>query len=261
MTMDKQQPWWGAHEADSSNTDQGKKKFRRGIIGIGGAFVAVVGIMVGGLTIGPNPELPQKGQWGSTMYPADVTSLIAECGDTFVFEPEEKHYGAIPDGYFSDPNSGVEIARTVPNHPMRIPAFGYFIDDENLTPEKKFFTEADKESLPPRHIYLKYMWDGWKIVWYAPNIDDDTKQSIKEYVDSRDDTIAIPWLDDVSMPLNRSFSFSGWDISRSCDKWDSDVATAFIDDANEVYQSIDGKEPPRVDLEEGEDLPLIDIPE
>lgn len=261
MTMNEQQPWWSNPEQESTNTDKGKKQFRRGILGIGGAFVAVIGVMVASLLVGPNPELPKAGQWGSTMYPADVTSLIAECGDTFEFNPDEKYYGAIPDGYFSDPNSGVEVARTVPNHPMRIPAFGYFIEDENLTPEKKFFTESDRETLPPRHIFLKYMWDGWKIVWYAPDIDEDTLAAIQEYVGARDDTIAIPWFDEAAMPLDRSFSFSAWNLTRSCDKWDSDVATAFIEDADVLHKKLEGVEPPRIELEQGEDLPLIDIPE
>ncbi|MBC9705818.1 MAG: DUF3105 domain-containing protein [Enterococcus sp.] len=217
--------------------------------------------MVGGLVAGPNPELPQAGQWGSTMYPANVTALIAECGETFVFDPEQKYYGAIPENYFSDPNSGVEIARTVPNHPMRVPVFGYFINDDNLTPDKKFFVESDESSLPGRHIFLKYMWDGWKIIWYAPDVDDETKESIKNFVTSRDDTIAIPWMDDAPLPMNRKFAFAGWNISQSCNKWDPDVASAFMGDAQEVHKTIDGTQPPAINLSEGEDLPRIDMPE
>lgn len=260
--MNKQQPWWGKDTETTTNTDLGKKKFQRGIIGIGAAFLAVASIMVGGLVVGPNPELPKEGQWGSTMYPADVTSLIAECGDTFVFDTDEKYYGAIPEGYFEDPNSGKEIARTVPNHPMRIPVFGYFIDDANLVPEKKFYVDEDAKSFPARHVFLKYMWDGWKIIWYDSDVDDETKQAIQEFVSTRDDTIAVPWVDEASMPMNRDFAFAGWNISRSCNKWDSDVANVFMDEANELYQgTVGGKEPRKIELDPSEDLPLIDIPE
>lgn len=262
MTMNQQQPWWSKSTSETTAVHRPPKStFRRGVVGIGVSFLAVISIMVGGLIIGPNPDAPKPGGWNSTMYPADVDSLIAECGETFVFDTDQKYFGAIPDDYFIDPNSGIEVARNVPNHPMRVPVFGYFINDENLSPEQKFFSPDDEDILPERHIYLKYLWDGWNIIWYAPDVDLETQNAIRDYTETHDKIVAMPWIDDVPMPMGRNFAFSGWNISRSCDKWDSDVATAFVGDAAHVYEQIEGAEPNTVQLTDDGNLPLIDIPE
>jgi hypothetical protein len=274
MTMNEKKPWWAEQtlpvEPKTVSSAPGGKSIQRGVISVVSAFVAIVAAMVSFLVLGPNPELPHKDIFDSTAYPANTESLIAQCGDTYTYTPLPQYYGALPDNFFDDPAGGPDtINRTIPNHPMRVPAYGYFVNNEKINLKQKFYTQDD---LKPRETpqgtiqgiqrieYLKAMWDGKKIIWYMPTIDQITKDAIATFVDSRDDVIAIPWQDTASIPMRRNFAFSAWNVTRSCDLWDSEVANAFTDFADDYNKSRNIKDVPQATLRDDGELPLIDVP-
>lgn len=274
ITMSEEKPWWAQQsiptEPKMASSAPSGKSIQRGVISVVASFAAIVTAMVTFLIVGPNPELPRKDMFQSISYPADTESLIAQCGDTFTYSPDAKYYGAVPEDFFKDPAGGPDtINRTIPNHPMRVPAYGYFINDDRIEFKKKFYTEEDVKPIETpqgaipriqRLEYLKTMWDGKKIIWYMPTIDPVTKEAIKKFVTERDDVVAIPWGDEASIPMRRDFAFSAWNVTRSCDLWDSDVATSFIQFANDYNKTRDISKVPNATVDHAGELPLIDVP-
>lgn len=271
--MSEQKPWWAEQSPQAepktvSSAPEGIS-IQKGVISVVSAFGVIVTAMVSFLVLGPNPELPHKDIFESTAYPANTASLIAECGSTYTYSPSPLHYGALPENFFDDPAGGPDsINRTIPHHPMRVPAYGFFVNDDKIKFSKKFYTVDDLEPVrtPEGEIpavqrleYLKKMWDGGTIIWYEPNVDQMTKDSIATFVAERNDVIALPWMDDAAMPLGRNFSFSAWNVTRSCDLWDPNVATAFIEFSTDYNKSRNKENVPEATIRADGELPLIDV--
>jgi len=271
--MSEEKPWWAQQsppaEPKTVSSAPGGKSIQRGVISVVSAFAAIITAMVSFLVLGPNPELPHKDIFESMAYPANTESLIAQCGDTYTYDPSPMHYGSLPDNFFDDPAGGPDtINRTIPHHPMRVPAYGFFVDDERIKFSKKFYTveqlkpvDTPEGTIPAiqRLEYLKKMWDGGKIIWYNPTIDQAAKDAIKTYVTERDDVIALPWMDDAAMPMNRSFAFSAWNVTRSCGLWDSEVADAFMQFADDHNATRDKEKVPEATVQQNGELPLINV--
>lgn len=273
-TMSEQKPWWAQQtpltEPKTTSSAPSGISIQRGVVSVVASFTAIVVGLVTFLIIGPNPELPRKNMFQSIAYPADTESLIAQCGETFTYTPDKKHYGAIPEDFFKDPAGGPDtINRTIPNHPMRVPAYGFFVNNDRIEFKQKFYTEQDVKPVQTaqgaipriqRLEYLKTMWEGKKIIWYMPTIDQMTKDSIKEFVTGREDVVAIPWQDEASIPMQRNFAFSAWNVTRSCGLWDSDVATSFTEFADDYNKDRDTENIPEAPVDSSGELPLIDVP-
>lgn len=272
INMSNQQPWWADTTPQTQDSTLSPKINRHGVIWVVVSFVLIIASMITALVFGPNPDAVKEGQYQSTVYPADTESLIAGCGDTFAFSPPAKNYGALPDDFFVDPNSDSPRKRNVPKHPMVVPAYGYFINNDNIKFEQKFYTEQDlpviesREDRMPgiqRPEYLKLMWDGWKIIWYKPSADEATKQSISEFVNSQENVVALPWTNsetEVDLPAGRSFAFSAWNTTRSCGLWDSDVAGKFVIFADDYNKTRDRMDIPNVRLDATGEAELIRVP-
>lgn len=271
--MSEEKPWWAQQslpaEPKTVSSAPSGASIQRGVLSVVAAFTVIIAGMVSFLVLGPNPELPRKDIFQSVAYPADTASLIAQCGDTYTYNPSQEYYGALPENFFDDPNGGPDkINRTIPNHPMRVPAYGYFVNDDRVKFDKKFYTVEDLNPVKTeqgtiqsiqRIEYLKPMWEGQKIIWYMPSIDQDTKNAIATFVDERDDVIAIPWQDDAAMPMQRNFSFSAWNVTRSCGLWDSDIAKSFIEFSDEYNKTRDISSVPDAPLTLEGELPRMEI--
>lgn len=266
--MNKTTPWWAASTETTKDTKSSTRFGRKGVFYVVLSFMLIIASMVVFLIVGPDPQAVQDGDFGSRTYPADTESLIAGCGDTFTFSPEQNNYGALPDDFFVDPNGPLPRKRTVPNHPMIVPAYGYFINDPSVKFSKKFYTlkdlpviETPVDRLPglQRVEYLKMMWNGYKIIWYMDEIDQQTKDAIKTYVSERDDVVAMPWTSDVALPMGRSFGFSAWNVTRSCNFWDSDVASKFVSFADDYNAGRNKSDIPAVKLDSDGEAELIRV--
>lgn len=259
--MKQENPWWTKLPVSTlESRPVNAASYHRGIYGVVAAFTLIIVAMVSFLVLGPDTQQPRANAANSISYPGDTASLIAQCGDTFTFNPERRHYGALPDDFFKDPNGGPGyIERRIPIPPMGVPAYGYFSNEDGIKFDKKFYISAEQSDTPQRSEYLKLMWDGWTIIWYDTKTDRMTTDAIAEFVNTHDKVVAMPWNLEVKIPQERAFAFSAWNTTRTCGLWDSDVAQQFIDFATEQNNARNKNDIPIVKLDADGEIPVINL--
>lgn len=185
----------------------------------------------------------------SLQHSVNVDAVLSQCGDIYTFTPEEWQYGIIP----SDTTATV---LGIPNHPMRVPVYGY-MKEEGL-PEGRFFRSP---SLPSREEALRSMWDGTVVIWFVPEISEEILNQIKLTVSQYDNVVAMEWAprDGGNLPMKRNFGFSGWNVSQSCMQWDENVFNDFMQFVN-TYEGVGVQEgtPPLGQLDDEGRLILLD---
>lgn len=225
-----QNTWWASIETEKS-LDVSKiiKKDRRGTLAIVLSFALIISLMLVTLIFSPDPLRPQAGELNSTVYPTNTEGVVSECGDIYLFNINQNNFGYLSKDFFHDPVKDIPVARNIPAQPAIVPAFGYFLDIE---PEvtQKFYDINDAKALTklvdPKYLnHLLY--DGTKVVWYDSTVDAATIASIKKFVSNTPSVIALPWVYDKKMPMNRRFAFSAWGITQSCGLWNTNTAVRF----------------------------------
>lgn len=251
-------PWWGKQKIE--NFTASKKSRTQPFLAVAG-FAAIIAAMVGAVAFAPDPAAPRPSSFNAMAYPANVLGTIGQCGDTFNFAVPAEFTGKIPDGFFANPNGPGNIERTVPVHPMIVPAYGYFYETRD-EPAKTFWNFEDKKILPQSFEYLSYLWNGWTIVWYDDKVEEEAKKSIKQYVSSHEKVMAMPWMNpgERALPLDRSYAFSSWGVTRSCGLWDGRLLDDFIEFSQDVNKDRDISNPYPAKLDDSGELRRIAVP-
>lgn len=173
-----------------------------------------------------DPLEPQVGQFGSTLYPANVAGALAGCGGFFKFTPEEGYYGAVPVGY-----DGM-----VPNPPMMVPTYGAFTSE--VFPEDRVGVPADRQEAGlTQGVALRAMWEGYTILWIDDAASDEAYDFLVDYVvdwnashSGTDRLILSRWDFDEerAIPLDRQSAFSAWGMTTSCAGFSPAVLEDFL---------------------------------
>lgn len=255
-----QNTWWASIETEN-NLDVSKiiKKDRRGILAIVFSFVLIVALMLVTLIFSPDPYRPKPGDFNSTAYATNTEGVVSECGDTFVFKINPNNFGYLSKDFFQDPVQNIPVARNIPAQPSIVPVYGYFYDVE---PEitKKFYDVSDTKELAKitDSKFLNHLlYDGTKVFWYDSTVDAATITAIKTFVANTPSVIAVPWIYDKKMPMNRRFAFSAWGITQSCGLWNTSMATKFNQFSDE-HKIARPKEPQKAPVDANGDLYRID---
>lgn len=229
---------------------------------VAGGFLTIVGVMVGLLAMSPDPTAPYESQFSSMVTPPLALETVGQCGGTFEFDAPEEFSGVIPEGFFDNPNGPGTIRRSVPNDPMIVPAYGYFLKPQSA-PTVRFIASKDIDSVPEPMEYLGYMWDGWSIIWYDPDVEENAENAVKRYIDDAGDSkvMAMPWNkpQDIPLPLGRHFGFSAWETTMSCELWDARIADKFLSvvEGKQKSRNIDNPHVAKPDHED--ELPKIAV--
>jgi hypothetical protein len=258
-----QNTWWASIETEKS-PDVAKiiQKNRRGTLAIVLSFVLILSLMLVCLIFSPDPYAAKPGDFNSTVYATNTEGVVSECGDSFVFNINHNNFGYLSKDFFQDPTTNTPVARNIPNQPSIVPVYGYFYD---VYPEvtKKFYSldVPDDVKALDKLADTKYLdhllYDGMKVIWYDSTVDPATIASIKKFVTDTPSFIALPWVYDVKMPLNRRFAFSAWGITQSCGLWDTNMATTF-NQFSEAHKISRPKEPQKAPVDANGDLYRID---
>lgn len=247
--------WW---ERIPPSRAENKQKKNRSYLTIAG-FGLILATMIGAIAVLPDPNAPKAGEFKSIQTPANAYDTTNGCGATFVFDIPEETTGKLPDDFFDNPNGDGTIDRNIPLSPMNIQAYGYYYDNREEPPA--VFYDYDKDNLdqiPSTVEYLSYMHKGWTVIWYENESKQDLKDLLKEYAESKEKVLVLPWVSegDRQIPLKRNFAFASWGISRSCELWDDNTADRFIEEANKLYAQ-QGKEQYNAKLDKNGELKLI----
>lgn len=250
-------PWWANSEPKNLSKDKPQKKPRNSVVIVG--FMAIIAAMVGTIAIAPDFSSPKKSEFQSISYPGNTLSTIAKCGATFAFDVPQEFSGAVPKDFFIDKNSGVEVKRNVPVHPMIVPAYGYFYFEENPKPEKTFYSPKEAKKIPESVQTLNYLWNGWTIIWYKQNTEQEALDAVEVFVSENEKVMALPWTGDRSLPMNRNYAFSSWGNTRSCDYWDSSLVADFMEFSQNNSPERAIEKPYLAPINDKGELPRIDI--
>lgn len=251
--MDKpaQTLWWG------SNTDEKTTKKHRTPWGVLVGFLAIVVTLVSALALSPDPHAPQDGPYAAKIYPAKALEAVGQCGGYFTFDVPQQFSGQIPARFFER-----GVIKEVPTHPMIVPAYGYF-NSVRSEPVHKFLKPNQMDHVPESTEYLSYVWQGWTIIWYKPDVDANTLNSIQKYVNEHSKVAAFPWDESYHgrpLPLERSFGYSTWGVTMSCGLWDDRILDNFHEFTQSRPRHDDISNPHLAPLDERKNLYPIAIP-
>lgn len=255
-----QNTWWASIETNKSlDVPKIIQQNRRGTLAIVFSFILIISLMLVTLIFSPDPYAAKPGDFNSTVYATSTEGVVSECGDTFVFNINHDNFGYLSKDFFQDSATKNPVARNIPNQPSIIPVYGYFYDAE---PEvtKKFYDIADTKALTTLtdSKFLNHLlYNGTKVIWYDSTVDAPTISSIKKFVADTPSVIALPWIYDKKMPLNRRFAFSAWGISQSCGLWNTSMASAF-NKFSEDHKIVRPQEPQKAPVDTNGDLYRID---
>lgn len=266
--MNDKQPWLSSIPVSDNvkatvNDKTTLKRSTHGPLAIFAAFTAVIIGMIAFVVVGPNPMSAYASEFGSTSYPSSAEGIISECGDTFTFNPEPMYYGYVPNDFYLSKDGLSIVPRNIPQPPMSVPAFGY-MSEKSPSFSKNFYRDnnLDRSEIPNAEQAKRMLWDGKFIVWYKADIDPATQNSIQTFVNENPNTYAFPWLDSTkNIPLERNIAFSGWNTTRSCKLWNTNIATEFVKFASE-RNALENRSvtPPRAQILNNGELSLINIP-
>lgn len=225
--MEKQRSWWGNVPPNGGQRD-GKKKKKMLNFKYSGALVILiimfmlVNVAVVVASVTEDPRMYKIGPERAIMYPAPVKDVLHSCGDIFLFYPEKGKYGVVPDSVLYSKDG------KIPTVPTRIPSYGY-MSPEPFDPPKRVYTTKDKV-LPSNIQIMRGMWEGYYFAWYHPDKATPSQVNyLKGLTEKHSKLIVLPWVGmDTKMPFDRSFSFSTWNISQSCESIEEGTVESFL---------------------------------
>lgn len=189
-------------------------------------LAACSGLTSAALTAEPR-STPQPGENNSVVLPTDANGILAQCGDYFTFNPAESAYGVVPQEYNKD---------FIPVPSMIVPVYGYMVDREFNTEEALNLPQGENPYTAAE--INRAMWDRHTFIWMSPTIEPETFTYIKTYAEkwnsvNEEKIIPLTWKDKKTLPLNREFAFSSWNISQSCQSFSEGVFEDFLKHAKE----------------------------
>ena len=225
--MEKQRSWWGNVPPNGGQRD-GKKKKKMLNFKYSGALVILiimfmlVNVAVVVASVTEDPRMYKIGPERAIMYPAPVKDVLHSCGDIFLFYPEKGKYGVVPDSvlYSKDgkyPQYRQEYLRMGICHQSRLTR------PKGSTPQKTKFS-------PQTYRSMRGMWEGYYFAWYHPDKATPSQVNyLKGLTEKHSKLIVLPWVGmDTKMPFDRSFSFSTWNISQSCESIEEGTVESFL---------------------------------
>lgn len=255
-----QNTWWASIETNKSlDVPKIIQQNRRGTLAIVFSFVLIISLMLVTLIFSPDPYAPKPGDFKSTVYATSTEGVVSECGDIFVFKINPDNFGYLSKDFFQDSTTHNPVARNIPNQPSIVPAYGYFYDVE---PEvtQKFYSISDTKAvatLTDSKLLNHLLYNGTKVIWYDSTVDAAAIASIKKFVTDTPSVIALPWVYEKKMPLNRRFAFSAWGITQSCGLWNTNMASTF-NQFSEDHKIDRPQEPQKAPVDMNGDLYRID---
>ena len=255
-----QNTWWASIETDKSlDVPKIIQKNRRGTLAIVFSFFLIICLMLVTLIFSPDPYAPKPGDLNSTVYATSTEGVVSECGDTFVFNINNDNFGYLSKDFFQDPATNNPVARNIPNQPSIVPAYGYFYDVEPEVTQKFYSIDDTKalDTLTDSKFLNHLLYNGTKVIWYDSTVDAASIASIKNFVTDTSSVIALPWVYEKKMPLNRRFAFSAWGITQSCGLWNTNMASTF-NQFSEDHKIARPQEPQKAPVDTNGDLFRID---
>lgn len=207
-----------------------------------------------------------NGPYGSTVNMPNTPAIMSGCGSIYQFAPTVE-FGTFSNDDVTPTGKNKDRVR-VPTAPMLVPAYGYMSEDG--IPTHRNFYATDDEDLPTLPETLRSMRDGRVVLWYQPDtVRAGGLENIQAWMEDNPNVVAIPWLPSTlgimenlqghSMPMGRSYAFSTWNVTHSCDVFNVEAADGYMD----FVENLNGKnrpagEPAPAVLDEKGQLP--DIP-
>lgn len=217
--------WWSDSLPESEVISQ-KKKFKSHIK-YGGAFVIILimvifsSIAVVIASTSQDPKMYRIGPERAVMYPAPIADVLHSCGDIFLFYPERKNYGIVPDSVLYS-ESGI-----IPTVPTKIPSYGY-MSPKPYSPDKRIYNPGDK-NLPSSIQMMRGMWEGYYFAWYDPEKASPSQINyLKQLTNKYLKLVVLPWTDDENLPMGRAFAFATWNVSQSCQSIEEGTVESFL---------------------------------
>lgn len=222
--------------------------------------VSLLGIFVAAAS--GNVVASSPGPYGSRAYIPSTSAVIAGCGKIFRFFPPAEQHGLFN---YEDVarKEGSDYIR-IPVPPMRVPAYGFMVHDNVLDHSDYYIAPNDEP--PALESILFSMYHGIRILWYMPDANQSTIRHVQRLAREHEDVIAIPWrveslglpktLKAHTMPEERSFAFSSWGVTQSCEHLSDEAFAEFLEFAEEKGPTR-AEEPPRAVLTEDGQLPGI----
>lgn len=253
--MPVREPWWAPQgDNDPTPTTSATPGVRRFIPAISLISCLITATLTCGFIFAGYGERFMSEGDGNIL--ATGEGIIAGCGPIFsTYEKDQKgmaqagvvDFTKVAQNRNGDPITPIVVKRI-------IPAYGYMTD---TPPSDTVNFYSLNDTPPPLSATLRAMYDGRTIIWYTPQITSIDLNSLKEYADNTPNTMVIPWINDtiglrgsknsINMPRNRSFAFSTWGVTQSCDDWKPGVAEHFTTTARTVQQQHPTpKQPPTV---------------
>lgn len=228
--------------------------------GILASLLAACALLVGSALTAEPRSTPKAGPNESITLPINATGILSQCGDYFTFNPDEDKYGVVPEEY--DKNY-------IPVPDMIVPVYGFMAD-------KTFDVEAAMKLPQGENPYLlsdinRALWEGHTFIWTYNELSADAHQYAKDYADKWNEThdkkvIVLTWKGkqglpqdskprpqtSESLPQDREFAFSSWNISQSCETFSDDTFEEFMEKSNEHNAERDIETLPVAKLVDGE---------
>ncbi len=201
-----------------------------------GIFVLITlsALIVGTLSL-PDRSKPQPGQYQSTEYPATISAAVNGCGNIFLFHPDKKWYGTIPASLpQAAPDDNLPVA------PVLVPVYG-FMSAKDFSVDKIGVYDKNFAGFPRQDIN-RALWDGYKIIWYMPDISNVNYTILKNFVEransGKPSIMLLPYkFNGKEIPLKRQYAYSSWDASQSCQKFNSTDFNSFLTFAKKMVPS------------------------
>lgn len=205
------------------------------------ALLASVALMASLIVYsGINQSAPISGPYGAKEYKRNVQSALASCGGIFLTNPiDNKFWGTIPPKY-----QDFALDR-IPTQFVQIPTYGFMVNKPTDPSLIKVYDK--KDTIPEIPTINRLLYDGYNIIWYdpflAPNNDvAELKKFAAELNKNKPTTAVMPFvLKDRAIPFAKSFAFSTWGASQSCQSFNIDTYKQFVQFSEENGVDHSGK--------------------
>jgi len=206
-----------------------------------------------------------KGPFGSTSHLPSVASTLLGCGSVYQFDPKSEAYGVFDMRDLKPKVAGGKIR--VPTAPPLVPAYGYMTDTP-LSGDKVVYRLDDKD-LPPMTSILRSMYSGTIVLWYLPTVGESGIKKLEEWANTHSNIVVMPWVPQTlgipetmtgyQMPAGRTYAFSAWRVTQSCQGFGTTAANDFVDYVTRLHGSnIPSTLPPLAKMDEAGHLPSIE---
>lgn len=207
-----------------------------------------------------------RGPFGSVSHLPSVSATLLGCGNVYSFDPEPGSYGVFD---MSDLKPAVEGGSVrIPTAPVIVPAYGY-MTAEPLPDRDAVVYRVGDEDLPNLSAILRSMYSGTIILWYLPSMEESSITQLENWANTRSDVVVMPWtpytlglpesMTGYQMPAGRTYAFSAWSVTQSCQGFSASVADDFVTFVEHLHGSnIPSAKPPLANIDENGHLPSIE---